>query len=70
MENNVQLREELKELFDMLKTGGIEHKVGKEMNNSVGKMLNSVKLDIIYAAAKNEAPNIRFLEDRTRKTRG
>lgn len=56
------LREELLVLFGELKSGVADVKVAAEMNNTTGKVINSVKLELEYATLRKEKPNISFLE--------
>ena len=61
MKTVVDLREELIVLFNGLKNGTIKPKEAKEMNNSAGKMINSLKVEIEYAAILGKKPSISFL---------
>jgi hypothetical protein len=57
-----ELRESLASLFEQIKDGSVDVKVAAEMNNTAGKMINTLKVQIEYAALKKEAPKIAFLE--------
>lgn len=57
-----ELRDELLKLFDDIKTGETDVKVAGEMNNTAGKVINSVKAELEYAALREVEPNIPFLD--------
>jgi hypothetical protein len=63
MKSNVQLRDELCDVFDRLTTGDIEPSAAKELVNTAGKIIASVKLELVYAALRKEIPMISFLDD-------
>lgn len=63
MKNINELRNNLAELFDEIKTGAVDVKVAAEMNNTAGKMINTLKVQLEYTAQKKTVPNIPFLED-------
>lgn len=63
MKNSTELRTELVKVFDGLKNGTISPAIAGELNNSVGKIINSVKLDLEYAALRKEKPEIDFLKN-------
>jgi hypothetical protein len=54
MKNISQLREELAAVFENLKNGTLEPKVAAEMNNTAGKMINTVKVQLDYAHLKKD----------------
>ena len=60
--NIVQLRNDLGDLFEQIRAGGIEPRVASEMNNSAGKILNSLRVELEYAALRKEKPTISYLE--------
>lgn len=62
MKNVTELRNELGALFTQLKSGKIEPKIAKELNNAAGKIINSCKVQLEYQAFKTTAPKIKFLE--------
>lgn len=62
MNNITDLRTELVEVFAALKNDTIEHKRAKEMSNAAGKIIGTVNLQLKYAAQRNEAPSIEFLD--------
>ncbi len=57
-----ELRNELLKLFDDIKTGATDVKVAGEMNNTAGKVINSVKAELEYAALRKVEPSIPFLD--------
>ena len=62
MQNIKQLRNELSNVFTGLKDGSIEPKTATEMNNAAGKIINTVKVQLEYAALRKEKPEIDFLD--------
>lgn len=56
-----ELRESLASLFEQIKDGSVDVKVAAEMNNTAGKMINTLKVQIEYAALRKEHPDIAFL---------
>lgn len=63
MKNITELRAELSCLFDEIKSGAIEVKQASEMNNTAGKIINSVKVQLAYHDLRKEKPNIDFLNN-------
>lgn len=61
MKNITQLRAELSKVFSELRAGTIKAKEAAEMNNTAGKIINSVKVEIEYYALRKEKPEIAFL---------
>ena len=61
IKNIVDLRNELITIFDQLKAKEISHADAKELNNSAGKIINSVKVELEYAGLCKVTPNIAFL---------
>jgi len=62
MKNIEELRSELGQIFTGLKTGVVDPKVASEMNNAAGKMINTVKVQLEYAALCKVTPSIPFLD--------
>ena len=61
--NNITaLRDELMSVFRDLKSGKIEPNVAAEMNNTAGKVINTVRAELQYAELKQQIPNIDFME--------
>ena len=61
MKNIIELRNELCAVFDDIKTGAVEISHAKELVNAAGKIINSVRLELEYAALRKETPIIEFL---------
>ena len=61
MKNVIDLRNELIAIFEQLKTKEISHADAKELNNSAGKIINSVKIELEYSGLCKVVPNIAFL---------
>ena len=61
MNNIEELRNELAEVFLALKKKKIEPKVAKELNNSAGKIMASLKIEMEYAEARKEKPEIPYM---------
>jgi len=59
---NTDLRLELQDLFGQLKAGKIEPALVKELNNTAGKIMSSVKIQLQYAELRKETPDIDFLK--------
>lgn len=62
MKNVVELRNNLAKLFGQIKSGEIDCKKASEMNNSAGKMINSLKVELEYASLCKVKPHIKFLD--------
>lgn len=61
MNNITDLRNELSALFTKLKMGEVDTKQAAEMNNAAGKIINTVKVQLEYAALRKESPDIPFM---------
>lgn len=61
MKNITEMTAQLTALYDALKEGRIDVKTAAEMNNTAGKIINVQKVQLEYAALRNEAPNVEFL---------
>lgn len=59
--NIVELRNELITVFDGIKTGEVALGTAKELVNTAGKIINSVKVQLEYAYLRKETPVIDFL---------
>ena len=62
MKNITDLRNELCDTFDDLKAGNITPKVASEMNNSAGKIIHTLKVQLEYHTMTKSTPNIPFLK--------
>lgn len=62
MRNIEELRNELSSLFDQIKTGQMDVKAAAEMNNTAGKIISTLKVQLDYAALRKESPQIGYLD--------
>lgn len=56
------LRDELLSLFAEIGNGDVELSVAKEKSNAAGKIIKSAAVQLEYAAARKQKPNIPFLK--------
>jgi len=56
------LRNELLELFDNLRSGKIKPAMAKEINNTAGKVIGSVKVQLEYCKLAQIKPEIEFIK--------
>ena len=61
MKNITELNNQLTTLYSALRDGTIDVKTAAEMNNTAGKIINVQRVQLEYAALRNEAPEITFL---------
>jgi hypothetical protein len=61
--NVKELRADLLEAYAMLKADPKRHNQVKELSNTAGKILGSLKIELEYAAIRGEQPNIPFISD-------
>lgn len=61
MQDVVELRKYLAEVFDELRSGDISANEASELANIAGKMINSAKVQIEYHALRKDEPKIKFL---------
>ena len=61
MSNIKTLRNDLMKVFDDLRSGDLEVKVAAEMNNTAGKIINTVRAELEYAGLRKVSPDIAFL---------
>lgn len=64
MKNITELNTHLTTLYQALRDGTVDVKTAAEMNNTAGKIINVQKVQLEYAALRNEAPEITFLENK------
>lgn len=57
-----ELRDALLEVFRDIGTGKIDLAVAKEKSNAAGKIIKSACVQVEYAVARRETPNIPFLK--------
>ena len=62
MKTITDLRSELCDTFDDLRAGNVTPKVASEMNNSAGKIINTLKVQLDYHTMTKTKPNIPFLK--------
>lgn len=55
-----ELRDQLLDLFDGIGEGTVDLKVAKEKSNAAGKIIKSASVQLEYAVARNEIPDIPF----------
>ena len=61
--NNItELRDELLQVFDGLRSGKIKPPMAKEINNTAGKIIGSVKVQLEFCKLAGSKPDIKFLE--------
>lgn len=58
-----EVRDALSLVFAGIKDGTIKHADAAELNNSAGKIISSLKVEIEYYALRKERPNIPFMGD-------
>jgi adhesin HecA-like repeat protein len=61
MTNITNIRDSLIEVFDKLRDGDMDLKQAAEINNTAGKIINTAKVQLAYAALRGEQPSIPFL---------
>lgn len=61
MKNVIELRNELCAVFDEIRNDQIKAPVARELVNAAGKIINSVRIELEYAALRKEVPVIDFL---------
>jgi hypothetical protein len=62
MKSIQQVREELAKVFEGVKLGTVNHKDAAELNNSAGKIISSLKVELEYYALRKEKPEIPFID--------
>ena len=62
MKNIEDLRNELTRLFSDIKAGSTDIKAAAEMNNTAGKIISTLKVQLDYAALRKESPQIGYLD--------
>jgi len=61
--NNIQdVRTELSNVFEDLKNGKIKPSEASELNNTAGKIINSLKVEIEYYSLRKETPEIDYFK--------
>lgn len=62
MDNIKDLRHELIDAFNEIKSGSMDHKKAKDIMNVAGKIMTSTKLEMDYARLIKETRTIEFME--------
>jgi len=57
-----EVRTELVKAFQELKGGLLDVKVASEMNNSAGKIIKTLAIQLEYASLRGEKPDVDFLK--------
>ena len=60
MKNIKDVREELLEVFDELKSGELKPSVVSEVNNVAKNIIDSLKVELEYYGMRKEKPDIKF----------
>ncbi len=55
------LRDDLLKVYEDLRSGKLEPREVKELNNTAGKVIASAKVQLEYASLRGEKPEIDFL---------
>jgi hypothetical protein len=63
MKNCKELRNQLAEIFNALRTGDITADEASEFANIAGKMINSAKVQVAYYELLKKQADIEFLQD-------
>ncbi len=67
MKNVEELRDQLAQVFTMVKNKQFEAKEASALANISGKMLSAAKLEMAHAVSRKEQPNIEFLKSSSKK---
>lgn len=61
MKDIVGLRDGLAKVFDDLKAEKIEPESAAQLTNCAGKIIGTLRVEMEYAEARGEEPNIKFM---------
>lgn len=64
MQNIKELRESLADNYELMKAKKMELKVGKELANTAGKLINTLKVELEYSKLAGIRPEIDFLNSK------
>lgn len=64
MENITELRKSLSHNYSQMKSGKMGLDIGKELANTAGKIINSLKVELEYNQMTGQKKKIDFLESR------
>jgi hypothetical protein len=62
MKNITELRDELGQVFHELRDGSLSAKEASEINNSAGKIINTLKVELEYYHLAKEKPDIKYFK--------
>jgi len=62
MKSVEDMHKELQDVFDELKSGKLDIKVGEALHNNVGKQIGLINLQLKYAELREEKPDLAFLK--------
>jgi len=62
MKTMKDLRNDIIQTREDLKDGSVDIKIAAELNNSAGKIINTVRTQLEYAKLRKEKPQIDFLK--------
>jgi len=62
MKNVVELRDDLADIFNKLKSGDIKPEKAAQMTNCAGKIIGTLRVQIEYSDKREEKPRIEFLD--------
>jgi len=62
MQNIKELRNSLSQNYELMVEGKMELKVGKQLANTAGKMIGTLKIELEYAQMRGSKKKIDFLE--------
>jgi len=62
MKSIKELRDNLATLFSQVRDGEVDIKRAAEMNNSAGKIINSIRVELEYAELRKVKPSVSFLD--------
>lgn len=62
MQNITELRKSLADNYEKMKANEMEIKLGKELANTAGKIINTIKVELEYSDLLDKKPNIPFLD--------
>jgi hypothetical protein len=67
MQNIVELRNSLSDNYTKMKAGKMGLNVGKELANTAGKIINSLKVELEYNSMMDIKKKIDYLDTETKK---
>ena len=67
MKNITELRKSLSENYEQMKSKKMDLKMGKELANTAGKIINSLKVELEYNSMMDIKKKIDYLDTETKK---